>query len=114
MVKRVKKVWGQELWIVNTDKYCGKILQLKEGHRSSLHMHRKKDETFYILGGKVLFELDRKRMILRDGDVIRIRPGSWHRFTGLTDAIIIEFSTHHSDKDVIRKTRSERICKSVS
>ncbi len=47
-----KKVWGREEWLVNTDKYCGKFLNVDKGYRSSIHHHRNKDETFYLLEGK--------------------------------------------------------------
>lgn len=107
--KIVEKVWGKEKWIVNTDKYCGKILYLKKGWRCSRHHHRKKDETFYVLDGRVLFELNDKRIELKSDDSIRIKPGDWHRFTGLEDSIIIEFSTHHDDEDTFRSTNSCRV-----
>ena len=51
--KEVKKKWGKEIWIVNRE-YCGKKLVLNKGFRCSMHFHKNKDETFYILTGKVL------------------------------------------------------------
>ena len=45
----VDKVWGREEWIVNNEKYCGKKLILKKGYSCSMHHHKIKDETFYIL-----------------------------------------------------------------
>ena len=56
-MKTVKKVWGQEEWVVNNDKYCGKILTVKKGFRCSLHYHKKKHETFYVLEGNLLMEV---------------------------------------------------------
>jgi len=56
-MKTVDKDWGRELWIVNNDKYCGKILELNKGYRCSIHYHKIKDETFYILEGRVLMEI---------------------------------------------------------
>ena len=55
-IKKVDKVWGSEEWIVNNDKYCGKILNLKKGFRGSVHHHKNKNETFYLLEGRVLLE----------------------------------------------------------
>ena len=52
MSKEVKKVWGKELWIVNCDKYCGKLLYLDKGATSSYHYHKEKQETFYVIGDK--------------------------------------------------------------
>ena len=99
--KIVKKLWGHEEWIVNRD-YCGKKLVLKKGLRCSVHHHKNKDETFYIIKGKVLIELDKEKKVMLPGDSILIEPGTKHRFTGLEDSEIIEFSTHHEDSDSYR------------
>jgi len=101
--KKVEKVWGNEEWIVNTDKYCGKILNLNKGFRCSMHHHKQKDETFYIIEGEVLLEHDGKMKILKSGESQRILPGQKHRFTGLENSKIIEFSTHHEDVDSYRE-----------
>jgi quercetin dioxygenase-like cupin family protein len=107
-MKMVNKVWGQEEWIVNTDKYCGKILRLNKEYRCSRHYHKLKDETFYIWSGKVLFELNDKKITLSPGDSVRIHPGDWHRFAGLEESVILEFSTHHKDEDSYRSEPSGR------
>lgn len=108
MMKKVKKLWGSEEWIVNKI-YCGKILNLNRGFRGSLHFHKKKDETFYILEGKVLLELDEGKRILKAGESQEILPGQKHRFTPLENSKIIEFSTHHEDSDTYRETKSESV-----
>lgn len=102
------KVWGEEHWIVNKE-YCGKKLILKKGYRCSMHYHKKKDETFYVIKGKVLMELGTKKWVMNIGDSLHIPPGAKHRFTGLEDSEIIEFSTHHEDEDSYRVTESEKI-----
>ena len=53
----VPKEWGSEYWIVNNDLYCGKLLTLEKNKRCSVHYHKNKDETFYILEGKIKLEL---------------------------------------------------------
>ena len=61
MAKRVKvvpKVWGEERWLVNNRLYCGKLMILKRGFRCSLHMHKVKDETFFVRTGRMLFEIE--------------------------------------------------------
>lgn len=101
-MKIVKKVWGEERWLVNRE-YCGKILILKKDYRCSLHHHKNKDETFYVNKGKVLMEVGDKKCVMVPGDVQLIEPGTLHRFTGIEDSEIIEFSTHHKDSDSYRK-----------
>ena len=107
--KFVKKIWGSEEWIVNNDKYCGKLLRLKKGYRCSLHKHKNKDETFYISKGKVLLEHGKVKLVLEPGDSVRILPETFHRFTGLEDSDIFEFSTHHEDDDSYRKELSGKV-----
>jgi mannose-6-phosphate isomerase-like protein (cupin superfamily) len=117
-IKIVDKDWGHEEWLVNEEKYCGKFLYLKKGKRCSLHYHQNKDETFYINKGKVLMEIlipnkienkifySPERRIMKEGDRQHITPGMQHRFSGLEDSVIIEFSTHHEDTDSYRSEKS--------
>lgn len=104
----VPKSWGEEHWIVNKD-YCGKKLVLKEGYRCSLHYHRVKDEVFYVIKGRVFLEIGGEELILEPGDHRHVAPGTVHRFTGLSDAEIIEFSTHHEDEDSYRVENGGRV-----
>ena len=103
--KEVEKVWGKEIWVVNKE-YCGKILELKKGFRCSVHQHKNKDETFYVTKGKVLMELGDEKQIMVPGQSLLITPNTKHRFTGLEDSEIFEFSTHHEDSDSYRSVDS--------
>lgn len=109
----VEKIWGHEEWIVNNTKYCGKKLVLKKGYRCSMHKHDIKDETFYIMSGNVLMETEyngeKLKRLMTSGDVIHIKTGMWHRFTGLSNSEMMEFSTFHMDEDSIRRESSGSI-----
>lgn len=98
---KVAKVWGEEHWIVNRG-YCGKKMVLKKGYRCSLHFHREKDEVFYVTSGRILLELGDGERVMRAGDHHHVPPGVEHRFWGLEDSEIMEFSTHHEDSDSYR------------
>lgn len=102
---RIEKPWGYELVWADTPLYIGKILFLKAGTRSSLQMHVKKDETMFLWKGNVKVELFDEKQIkeieLKEGENIRILPGTKHRINALTDAYIYEVSTAHMD-DVVR------------
>jgi mannose-6-phosphate isomerase-like protein (cupin superfamily) len=109
----VPKVWGSEKVIVNTPGYCGKFLRVAAGMQCSLHRHRIKDETFYVVSGVLNVELgptpDEARnnpIVMHKDDSIRVAPGSWHRFGSVDGAVIAEFSTHHDDADVERAEES--------
>jgi len=109
MIKTVDKVWGSEIWMVNNEKYCGKILNLKKDFRCSIHTHKIKEETFYILDGKVLMEVNNQIWTMKEGDVVNILPGMYHRFTGLEDSRIIEISTQHFEDDSYRLDKSGKV-----
>lgn len=104
--QQVPKPWGYELWFAHTDRYAGKILHVEAGHRLSVQYHEHKDETSYLLSG---------RMILSQGpdagqlEPREIQPGTaWrnaaklvHTIEALEDSIVIEVSTPELD-DVVR------------
>ena len=52
-VRRVEKPWGFELWWAVTELYAGKILHVEQGRRLSVQYHREKDESCYVLSGRV-------------------------------------------------------------
>lgn len=115
MINHVEKLWGSEDWICNTDKYCAKFLNLKRGFACSLHYHKEKDETFYVLEGTVHLttpDIDGRTIgvLMQAGDSIRIKPLTPHRFTSITPtAKILEVSTTHKDEDTIRIEDSKEI-----
>lgn len=100
------KPWGQEIWFAHTEKYAGKILQIKKGHRYSLQYHEKKLETQYIYKGKVklTYGTDQNNLqekILNAGDKIDVTPYTIHRLEALEDAEVFEVSTPDLD-DVVK------------
>jgi mannose-6-phosphate isomerase len=106
-MQRVPKGWGEELWVHNDPLYCGKILRLKQGKRCSLHYHKRKTETFYLQSGRVRMELRHpdgraEDVVMKPGDSLEIYPGLVHRFSGIEDSEIVEFSTQHFEEDSYR------------
>ena len=102
------KVWGEEHWIVNKE-YCGKKLVLKKGFRCSMHWHKIKDEVFFVTKGRVLMEVNGTTTVMEPGDKQHIAPEDKHRFSGLEDSEIIEFSTTHMEEDSYRDVPSGQI-----
>ncbi|MBD3259014.1 cupin domain-containing protein, partial [Candidatus Woesearchaeota archaeon] len=109
--KKIEKKWGHEDWIVNYENanYCGKRLVLKKGYQCSIHYHKIKSEVFYINQGCVLLQAYGEEKLMKLGDSLLIEPGTKHRFIGLSDAEIIEFSSHHKDEDSYRDEPSGKI-----
>ena len=86
------------------------MLRLHPDCSSSYHYHREKHETFIILSGTLWIEAERKKRKVTVGDKITLAPKTRHRFFGaqdFTDAYILEVSTHHSDADVVRLSKSK-------
>lgn len=101
-----EKGWGYELWLVNNEKYCGKILSFKAGKRCSFHYHKKKHEHFYISKGRFLLkrswddDLEKAEQIwLEVGDVVEIPRWLRHQMIAEVDSEIIEISTQHFEDD---------------
>jgi mannose-6-phosphate isomerase-like protein (cupin superfamily) len=107
--KAIPKVWGNEKWLENNEKYCCKVLSVKKGYQCSLHYHKKKDETFVVTSGHIRLELGKEVLHLRPGAFIRIPPRTKHRFTGIEDSLIMEVSTHHDEADSYRLEKSRKI-----
>lgn len=102
------KGWGEEVWIVNTDKYCGKLLKFKKGSMFSDHYHINKDEAWYVLSGVLelrhynLKDADRLVTEIRPGMVVHIPPSTPHQLVAKEDAVIVEVSTPHDETDSYR------------
>ena len=106
MADRVDKPWGHEDIWARTERYVGKILSIRKGQRLSLQLHRKKDESIYVLRGvlKLTLENDAGELEvdeLTPGDRRRIETGRRHRFEALEDCELVEVSTPELD-DVVR------------
>lgn len=106
------KPWGREIWFAHTDKYAGKILEVKKGHRYSLQYHETKVETQYVVKGKAKFTFcdlktfeknpqNLQEKILSEGDKIDVKPYTVHRLEALEDTAVFEVSSPELD-DVVK------------
>jgi len=126
----VSKGWGWEDWIVNNNKYCGKVLFVKQGKKCSWHYHAEKDETFYLQSGELIVRFIRQKdfeeqmkliglpieerlkcsywqAVLRPGHSLHIPTGTVHQFEAVLDSYLFEFSTTHKDEDSIRVVKGD-------
>jgi quercetin dioxygenase-like cupin family protein len=113
-IKFVPKGWGFEKWIVNCDRYCGKLLYFVKGKRCSWHYHRIKDEVFYVQSGKLLVKFSEnddisraKEIVLNAGDNFHVYPSLRHQMIALEETELFEFSTQHFDSDSYRITKGD-------
>ena len=99
----IDKVWGEEIWLVNNDKYCGKLLLVDKDAEASYHYHKTKQETFYCLEGYGVLTVEGKDYTIAPTTRPKtIMPNEKHKFRGITEMILLEISTTHSEEDVVR------------
>jgi mannose-6-phosphate isomerase len=106
MPHRVEKPWGYEIWWAHTEHYAGKILHVDAGQRLSLQYHVMKDESCYLLSGKLLLVQGESVDSLNEttvsaGHAWRNTPGSVHTIQAIEAADVLEVSTPQLD-DVVR------------
>jgi mannose-6-phosphate isomerase-like protein (cupin superfamily) len=104
-MRRVEKPWGHEIVWAETDRYVGKILHIKAGHKLSRQYHERKDETFFVQSGEMTLEIGDTKSLrtlrLATGESFHCAPKTIHRMIALTDVDVIEVSTPELD-DVVR------------
>lgn len=104
----VEKGWGSELIWATNDKYCGKLMNFNTGAKFSMHFHREKDESWYVLSGKFIVKvIDTKTADITDhelnvGDTWRNTPLLPHQLICLEAGTIIEVSMPDSVEDNYR------------
>ncbi len=91
---RFDEIGEIEFWIANEEAhgYCGKFLFVDDGQTCPYHRHGRKHETFFALKGRVRMVVDGEEKILSEGDILVMRPGQRHSFTGVGPALLLEVS----------------------
>ena len=104
----VEKAWGHEdIWVTN-DHYCSKFMHFNEGSKFSMHFHKEKIETWYIISG--LFELTWIDTNDASFSIITLKEGdTWHnhflvphQLRCLKKGTVLEVSTADSVEDNYR------------
>lgn len=110
-IPHIIKEWGFEDWICNSEKYCGKKLQIDYDKNCSFHYHKLKDEVLYVQSGRIEFlyasigDHDIKSQILEPGMAWHVPQWVVHQMVALKTTTMLEFSTQHFDSDSHRITR---------
>jgi mannose-6-phosphate isomerase len=104
--RRVPKPWGFELVWAETDRYVGKLLHIEAGRRLSLQRHLVKDESIYVLSGRLRLYLEDDDGVVQvseigPGEARRVATGRIHRYEGIETTELMEVSTTELD-DVVR------------
>jgi dTDP-4-dehydrorhamnose 3,5-epimerase-like enzyme len=81
------------------------FFELKRGFTRGSHFHKKKDEFFYVIRGRlraVFLDMEtsaKEEHILGKGDRLRVEPGCGHIFYGMEDSLVVEYSPQIYDKE---------------
>lgn len=104
----VEQDWGYEDWLWN-GKYCGKKLHVFRGKTTEWVHHKVKDKVLYVERGKIVlsygWDEDDKyaaTLTMTADMAFHIPAGMWHKFQGVDESDILELSTHHNEKDIVR------------
>lgn len=91
--------WGATIISIINREYCKKLLILLPGQRHPLHRHQRKEETFNVLSGELLLNLNGEERLIKAGEMVTVERGVDHAFGSETGAIFEELSTTHFQGD---------------
>lgn len=90
------------------------FFELRKGQFRGGHYHERKEEVFYVVSGTIravfadLGSGGRETRILEKGMKVRVGTRVGHRFEGVEDSLVIEYSPQYYDKtDALRADLGE-------
>ncbi|MGA7521614.1 MAG: N-acetylneuraminate synthase family protein [Acidobacteriaceae bacterium] len=84
--------------VVNRN-YCKRLMVVLPGQKHPEQWHNQKDETYHVLYGDVIVELDGQQTTRRANDIVTIPHGVRHSFWTRHGAVIEEVSSSYSSDD---------------
>jgi N-acetylneuraminate synthase len=101
-IANFRKVGAVLINVINRE-YAKKVLVQLAGQMHPWHYHKLKEETFLVVWGELIIELENRKKMLHPGDTLTILPGVWHRFWTDTGVVFEEISTTaHSNDSIYR------------
>lgn len=95
--------------------YCKKIIVLFPGQKNPTHMHDIKEETFHVLNGSMILNVNGNNYNLNAGELFTIERRISHSFYSEHGCVFEEISTTHNatdsyyeDKTIAQKQLTER------
>ena len=81
-----------------------KLIYVNANSRLSLQYHKKRSEFWKVIKGTAVVEIDKKTIVLREGETITIPRQTKHRVLALeSDCIILEIAYGRFDEnDIVR------------
>ncbi len=91
--------YGSSLVTIINKLYCKKIITMLPGQENPTHFHKKKEESFIILHGELIVNLENEEHILNPGDILHIPLTYKHSFRTKNGSVFEEISTTHFTDD---------------
>lgn len=104
MVKVVRKPWGYEYPLFESEDVGLWVLKLLPNQSTSLHCHPKKKTGLVVLSGEVKVNFLNDSILLSASGRVIIRPGLFHRSTALGNepAFLLEIESPRDKADLVR------------
>lgn len=99
-IEHFREVGATIIDCINRD-YCKKIIVVLPGQRHPYHHHKKKEETFHVLSGELIIEIEGREKLLVPGDLQVVERGIRHSFSSKKGVVFEEVSTTHFNNDSI-------------
>ena len=84
--------------LVNRE-YCKKLIALLPGQSHPEHCHKQKEETFLVVHGSIIINLDGVTREYRRGDLLVVGRGARHSFRTTDGVVMEELSSTHQKND---------------
>jgi quercetin dioxygenase-like cupin family protein len=91
--------WGAVIISCVNREYCKKLILLLPGQKHPVHYHVKKEETFHVLYGDMLINLNGVEKEYKPGDIVVVEREARHSFSSKNGAVFEEISTTHYKND---------------
>jgi mannose-6-phosphate isomerase-like protein (cupin superfamily) len=103
-IRAVRKPWGFEYPLFESDSVGLWALFLDAGQSTSLHCHPRKKTGLVVLEGEVEVAFFNERLTLNSGGRVMIRPGLFHgsKATSARGAIMLEIENPRDKNDLVR------------
>lgn len=99
-VNNLAEIGAMFMNIVNKE-YCKSYVVLLKGQKYPEHFHRIKEESFYVLCGKLKVNVENEVFDLKPGQIFHIECGQNHSFWADDDVIFEELSTQYVPNDSV-------------
>jgi len=98
----VTKPWGSEYLCYRNNDVAIWLLEITNGHKTSMHCHPMKNTGFVVLEGHAELSFLRNSIPLNGLDKIHICKSRFHSTAAITDCKILEIETPEDKYDLVR------------